>query len=87
MHVLFVREHNRWAGILRAQNPSWSGERVYQQARALVGAELQAITYREFLPLLVGGGSIPPYAGYRSESDPSIANIFSTVAYPFGHST
>lgn len=86
MHVLFVREHNRWAGILRAQNPAWSDERIYQQARALVGAELQAISYREFLPLLLGDGAIPPYAGYQSEAEPGIANVFATVAFRFGHS-
>jgi hypothetical protein len=86
IHILFVREHNRWAVILRALNPSWSGERIYQQARVLIGAEIQAITYREFLPLLLGEGALPAYSGYRDEADPSISNIFSTVAFRLGHS-
>ena len=86
MHVLFLREHNRLADRLRAVNPGWTGERIYQCARMLVGAEMQAITYREFLPLLLGLDAVGPYEGYRKETDPSIANIFSTAAYRIGHS-
>lgn len=85
LHVLFVREHNRWAARLAAVNPGWSGDRIYQQARRLVGAEMQAVTFREFLPLLLGPDAIPPYAGYQEEVDPSIANLFATVAYRVGH--
>lgn len=86
MHTLFVREHNRLADLLRTVNPYWSGERVYQYARMLVCAELQAITYRELLPLLLGPGALEPYRGYRGEVDPSIANVFSTAAFRIGHS-
>ena len=86
MHVLFVREHNRWAEILKSANPGWTGGRIYQFARMLVGAEIQAITYREFLPLLLGANALPPYTGYREHIDPSIANVFATVAFRVGHS-
>jgi hypothetical protein len=85
MHTLFVREHNRLADLLHAGNPEWPDERLYQQARAIVGAEMQAITYREFLPLLLGPGALATYEGYRESVDPSIANIFSTVAFRVGH--
>ena len=86
MHALFVREHNRWALRLRALNPQWSGERVYQQARLLVGAEIQAITYREFLPVLLGKDAFPPYRGFRDDMDPGVANIFAAAAFRLGHS-
>ena len=47
---------------------------------------MQAITYEEFLPALLGANAIPAYEGYDDSVDPSIANSFSTAAYRFGHS-
>ncbi len=86
VHTLFVREHNRLVNLYRAHHPNWNGERIYQKARKMVGAYLQAITFNEFLPALLGSGAIPPYRGYDSDVDGSIANGFSTCAYRFGHS-
>jgi len=37
-HTLFMREHNRLAAELVANDPSLSGEEIYQQARKIVGA-------------------------------------------------
>ncbi len=86
MHTLFVREHNRHADRLRTADPNRSGEEIYQAARALVAAEMQAITYREFLPALLGPDALAPYAGYRAEVNPALVNEFATAAYRFGHS-
>ncbi len=86
MHTLFVREHNRHARELAARQPDWDGEQIYQQARRLVGAEMQVITYQEFLPALLGPDALPPYAGYKPDVDASIMNEFSTAAYRLGHS-
>ncbi|MEZ5300802.1 MAG: peroxidase family protein [Verrucomicrobiales bacterium] len=86
MHTLFIREHNYWAGVIGAAEPILSDEEIYQMARCVVAAELQAITYREFLPVLLGPDAIPPYRGYREDVDPSIANEFATAAYRLGHS-
>lgn len=84
MHTLFVREHNYWAQQLSSLG-LLDGESVYQLARAVVAAELQAITYREFLPVLSGQDAIPPYQGYKSKVDASIANEFATAGYRVGH--
>ena len=35
-------------------NPKWSGERVYQEAKKIVGAVLQNIHYKQYLPLILG---------------------------------
>jgi hypothetical protein len=86
VHTLFVREHNRLADSYRAHHPRWSGERIYQKARRMVGAFMQAITFNEFLPTLLGPHAIPRYRGYDSRVDARISNEFSTSAYRFGHS-
>ncbi len=44
------------------------------------------ITYREFLPALLGPNALAPYRGYNPDVDARIANIFSAAAYRFGHS-
>ncbi len=87
LHTLFVREHNRLARQIAAVDPQLSGELIYQRARRLVGAMLQAITYREYLPALLGSGALPPYRGYDPAVDAGIANLFSTASYRYGHST
>jgi peroxidase len=86
MHTLFVREHNYWAKRIRKRHPRLSGDEIYERARAIVGAEMQAITYREFLPALLGPHAPPPYAGYDPDLNPGIATEFSTASYRFGHS-
>ncbi len=86
MHTLFVREHNRLCLEIGAEHPGLTDEEVYQLVRKIIGAQMQVITYYEFLPILLGLDAIPPYEGYRPRVDPGIANEFSTAAYRFGHS-
>jgi|GEM_PF-6875504 len=63
MHTVFTREHNRIADTLSDANPDWSGERVYQESRSLVGAQIQSITYNEWLPNLLGENGLNAYGG------------------------
>ncbi len=86
MHTLFVREHNHWADQLAQADASLTGEDIYQMARVIVVAELQAVTYNEFLPVLLGEDALAAYRGYRANVNPGIANCFSTAAYRLGHS-
>jgi len=86
IHTLFMREHNWWADLYRSSNEEAEDEEIYQFARMIVAAEMQAITYREFLPILLGGSAIKPYRGYRADVDPTISNEFATAGYRFGHS-
>lgn len=86
LQTLFVREHNRIAMQLKAINPSWSDEKLYQEARRRVIAQVQAITYNEFLPALLGPNAMLQYQGYNPNINAGISNEFATAAYRFGHS-
>ena len=85
IHTLFVREHNQIAAAIAAVNSSLSDEQIFQTTRRIVVAELQVITYREFLPALLGTNALRPYQGYNPEVNPGIATEFSTAAYRIGH--
>lgn len=87
MHTLFVREHNYWAVRFHNVLPGASDEDLYQLARVMVVAEIQRITYEEFLPALFGAANgLAPYGGYQPGVRPSVCTEFSTASYRFGHS-
>ena len=90
MHTLFLREHNRIARELAKINPFWKDEQLYQEARKIVGAIIQKITYNDYLHLILGSEVhsivIGPYEGYDPLINPGITNAFSTAAYRYGHS-
>lgn len=93
MHTLWVREHNRVARKLAEINPSWADETLYQEARRIVVAEIQQITYKEWLPQLVGKrfaesaglGVAANYSStaYNSYADPSVSNEVVTAVLRF----
>ena len=76
MHTVWVREHNRVADEIAAENPDFSDEEIYQAARRIVIGELQAITYNEYLPALLGRGAIDSYEGYDPSVDASDKQSF-----------
>lgn len=86
IHTLFMREHNYWADLYRTANTDADDEEIYQFARLIVGAEMQAISYREFIPTLLGPNALKPYRGYKEDVNPTISNEFATAAYRLGHS-
>ena len=92
-HAMFLREHNRVARLLWSLNPGWSDEKIYQEARRFVIAEIQHITYNEWLPLIVGPVIMRDFklelsqtnGGYSLDydpgTDPTIINEFAGAAY------
>lgn len=86
LHVLFVREHDRLAREIREREPHLAGDEIFERARRIVGAQMQVITYREYLPALLGPDALRPYRGYSPGVEAGIRNVFSTAAYRYGHS-
>ena len=85
MQTLFVREHNFWADSIKAGDPTLDDEGIYQRARAFVVAEIESITYRDFIPILLGPNALTPYTGYKSTVDPRVSIAFSTAGFRVGH--
>lgn len=86
LHTLFVREHNTIVNKLKVIWPDLSGEKLFQYAKAIVTAQIQRVTYKEYIPLLLGDNYLQGYLGYDPDVNPGIEITFSTVAYRHGHS-
>ncbi|XP_076461502.1 salivary peroxidase/catechol oxidase-like [Babylonia areolata] len=67
-------------------------EAVFRTARKILSAQLQHVVYTEWLPLVLGPFAVRHYGldpktphKYDSGRDPTIANVFATAAFRFGH--
>jgi len=89
LHTIWVSRHNFFVEELERINREWDDEKIFQEARKIVGAEIQHITYNEYLPLVLGknDNSLLPqdngyFGGYDKNADPSITDYFAAaVAY------
>jgi len=96
MHTVWMREHNRLCKELARLNPSWNDETLYQEARRIVIAEIQHITYNEYLPIILGPEFMRVFqleltksgffTGYDTNTKPVLSNEFAAAPYRFGHS-
>jgi len=96
LHTVWMREHNRLADKLADLRPDLSDETLYQEARKIVIAELQHITYNEWLPIVLGMQYMKKWSmevkengysnSYNKDVNPAITNVFATAAFRFGHS-
>ncbi|EDV91128.1 GH17282 [Drosophila grimshawi] len=97
LQIVFAREHNRICDVLAKLNPTATDEWLYQEARRIVIAELQHITYNEYLPAVIGPKQVkrfrltPQHQGYSTDYsvdvNPAITNEFSGAAFRMGHSS
>ena len=85
IHTLFVREHNRIATELKEIHPDWTDEQLFQRARQINIAQMQAITFNEYIPALLGDNALSEYTGYNPDVNPGITRTFSTAAFRLGH--
>lgn len=54
LHSILLKEHNRVADELTKLNPEWSDATLFLESRRIVTAEVQHITYNEFMPIVLG---------------------------------
>jgi len=54
IHNLLVLEHNRLVEELRDVNSEWSNNTLFEEAKRITIAQLQHITYYEFIPNIIG---------------------------------
>ena len=86
MHTLWHREHNYWAEKLKEDNPNWTSQHIFDTAKQIVIGEIQAITYREWLPLLLGTRDLYGREPCRrSELKARTFNEFATAVFRLGH--
>ena len=45
-----MRQHNKVAYKLAEVNPHWGDDRIYEEARKIIGGIMQHITFTEYLP-------------------------------------
>uniref|UniRef100_A0A914BYC7 Peroxidase n=1 Tax=Acrobeloides nanus TaxID=290746 RepID=A0A914BYC7_9BILA len=89
MHTIWMRHHNSLAKKLKGLNPHWDDEKLYQEARRIVIAQLQHVTYNEFLPIIVGKENLRPFglqlrfnafdSDYNIRTNPSILNEYAST--------
>ncbi|XP_042857144.1 peroxidase-like [Penaeus japonicus] len=96
-HTVWARHHNHLASRLKDVNPSWDDLKLYVEARRILGAQLQHVTYNEYLPPIFGDNvmemfNLKPLLGkqrkifHKPYVSAGISSEFSTAAFRFGHS-
>lgn len=85
IHTLFVREHNRIASELAQAHSEWTDEQLFERARQINTAQLQSITFNEYLSALLGENALSDYTGYNPNINPGIDRTFSNAAFRLGH--
>ncbi|KAF7278210.1 hypothetical protein GWI33_008704 [Rhynchophorus ferrugineus] len=87
LYSAILREHNRIAVGLARLNRHWTDDIVFYESKRIVTAEIQHITYNEFLPILLGEEStsnselkLQTHGRYAKYSSSKKAGIYNEVA-------
>ncbi|XP_029341799.1 peroxidase-like [Acyrthosiphon pisum] len=93
LYNLWMKEHNRLAYELSREKPNWNDDQLFWEARKIVTACIQHITYNEWLPALLGvnytkenGLGLGDRTTYDENADPTVSNSFATAILPFANS-
>ncbi|CAI6354745.1 unnamed protein product [Macrosiphum euphorbiae] len=93
LYAMWVLEHNRIAREVYKENLFLSDEEIFREAKKIVTAFIQHITYNEWLPALLGvnytkenGLGLGQRTVYDVTADPTVSNSFATAILPFANS-
>lgn len=96
MYTIWVREHNRIAEYLSKINPNWDDDKIFEETRKIVIAQIQHITYKHWIPQIFGQEithknnlfvKTKGFSNVYSENiDPSIRNGFAVAGFAFVNS-
>ena len=85
MNTLLLREHNRVAGALEAQNPLWDDERVFQTARNIVICMFIKVVIEQYInhitPLPFGLRADPKVASKANWNRPNWMTVEFSLLY------
>ncbi|KAK6624368.1 hypothetical protein RUM44_011227 [Polyplax serrata] len=92
LYKALLNHHNKIALDLSMQNPHWDDETLFQETKKIVVAEIQHVTYREFLPVVLGEEAVDMnnmkpetqvfYDGYSSQTQVKTINEVATSILP-----
>uniref|UniRef100_T1K9D9 Peroxidase n=1 Tax=Tetranychus urticae TaxID=32264 RepID=T1K9D9_TETUR len=95
LQTIMIRRHNQHAEALSVVNPHWTDETLFWEARRLLMAEYNHISFAEYFPTLFDPDilayfNLNPvksgYSKYEPETDFSTIQEWATAAGRFGHS-
>ncbi|XP_057660218.1 uncharacterized protein LOC130896263 [Diorhabda carinulata] len=92
LYTVLMEEHNRIARELKNINTQWKDDDLFYESRRIVIAEIQHITYNEFLPLVLGEETMTEFdlglkkygrfSKYSSKNRTGIYNEAAVTALP-----
>lgn len=87
LYSAILREHNRVAINLAQLNRHWTDEKLFLESKRIVTAQIQHITYNEFIPTVLGqvtvnqmNLSLKNHGHFTEYSSSNKAGIFNEVA-------
>ncbi|XP_069997524.1 salivary peroxidase/catechol oxidase [Penaeus vannamei] len=94
---MVTRYHNNVADRLKEINVDWDGERLFQETRRIVVAQLQHVVYNEYLPKILGLNAMNKYEltpltgserreDYDASENAATSSEFETAALRFSQS-
>lgn len=88
LQTLLLRRHNQHAQALHALNPHWNDEQLYLEARRLLVAESNHITYSQYMEAIFSDDlldyfklrPVPGYSQFEPDTDVSTFVEWTTAA-------